>query len=85
MLEMCSISHAHDIAKRKGIDLKDIRFSFGPNGDVHVQVDAPTATPRQIEELGNLVQEECPVARFRKAMNGNNPSKKMEWKQLSSK
>ena len=70
MLEWCSEAHARDIARREGIDLRDIKFEFGKNGEVNVKVDAPNATSKQIEALGEQVQQECPVARFRKSMQG---------------
>lgn len=36
MLEWCSTSHAHDIAKRQGIDLRDIKFETKPDGSIQV-------------------------------------------------
>lgn len=85
MLEWCSTSHAHDIAKRQGIDLRDIKFETKPDGSIQVLVDAPTATPKQIEQLGAQVMEECPVARFRKSQVKNNASAQMQWLRLPDK
>ena len=78
MLEWCSEAHARDIARREGIDLRDIKFEFGKNGEVSVKVDAPNATPQQIEALGEQVQQECPVARFRKSMQGGGNQQKQQ-------
>ena len=78
MLEHCSVGHAHTIARRMGVNLKDIKFNVAQNGEVNVQVDAPGATQQQIEELGRQVQEECPVARFRKTTMNN--QKEMKWR-----
>ncbi|EPY29575.1 hypothetical protein STCU_04446 [Strigomonas culicis] len=61
-----------------GIDLRDIRFEKTPEGGINVMVDAPAATPLQIEQLGQRVQEECPVARFRKTQV-NSPKQQMKW------
>lgn len=65
MLEWCSISHAQDIARRMGLDLKNIRFNYAPDGSVTVEVEATNATPAQIEALGEAVMQECPVAKLR--------------------
>lgn len=81
-LEWCSVSHARDIAREQGIDLRDIRFEKTKDGGVNVMVDAPAATPLQIEQLGKRVQEECPVARFRKTQI-NSPKQEMKWMRLS--
>lgn len=83
-LEWCSVSHAHDIARQQGIDLRDIRFEKAPNGGVNVMVDAPNATPLQVEQLGKRVQEECPVARFRKTQVSS-PSQQMKWLRIPDK
>ncbi|KAK7202229.1 hypothetical protein NESM_000293600 [Novymonas esmeraldas] len=80
-LEWCSESHARDIAREMGVDLRDIRFDKTPTGGVNVMVDAPNATPLQIEQLGKRVQEECPVARFRKTQV-HSPQQEMKWVQL---
>lgn len=80
-LEWCSESHARDIAREMGVDLRDIRFDKTPEGGINVMVDAPKATPLQIEQLGKRVQEECPVARFRKTQV-NSPKHEMKWVQL---
>ena len=78
-LEWCSTFHARDIAQRQGIDLRNIEFVFTSSGECLVRVDAPNATPQQIEALGTAVQEECPVARFRKMRMERQPEKKMQW------
>jgi hypothetical protein len=45
-----------------------------------VQVDAPNATPEQIRQLGEKVQEECPVAKYRKTKLATaDQPKRMEW------
>lgn len=80
----CSTSHAHHIAKQEGIDLRDIKFEHISNGGINVIVDAPNATPLQIELLGQRVQEECPVARFCKT-HTQSPAHKMRWLQLPRK
>ena len=80
MLEWCSMNHARDIARRQGIDLRDIKFHHLPDGGVKVQVEAPNATEEQVKQLGERVAEECPIARFRKATAAHN--KKMEWSAL---
>ncbi|KAG5505595.1 hypothetical protein JIQ42_08361 [Leishmania sp. Namibia] len=80
-LEWCSESHARDIAREMGVDLRDIRFEKTPEGRMTVIVDAPTATPLQIEQLGKRVEEECPVARFRKTQVSS-PKQEMKWVQL---
>lgn len=80
-LEWCSVSHARDIAREQGIDLRDIRFEKTKEGGVNVMVDAPNATPLQIEQLGKRVQEECPVARFRKSQV-KSPNQEMKWMRL---
>ncbi|KAG5484492.1 hypothetical protein LSCM1_07863 [Leishmania martiniquensis] len=80
-LEWCSESHARDIASEMGVDLRDIRFEKTPEGGMNVMVDAPMATPLQIEQLGKRVQEECPVARFRKTQVSS-PKQEMKWLQL---
>lgn len=80
MLEWCSRSHAHDIAQRMGIGLKDVKFHYMPDGSVRVQVEAPGATEEEIKQLGDKVQEECPVARFRKTMVKK--EHRMEWSAL---
>ncbi|CAJ16587.1 uncharacterized protein TEOVI_000588200 [Trypanosoma equiperdum] len=77
-LEWCSESHARDIARREGIDVRDIRFEKTPEGGVKVMVDAPNATIKQIEQLGEKVMDECPVARFRKTQV-TSPQQKVEW------
>ncbi|KPI86987.1 hypothetical protein ABL78_3940 [Leptomonas seymouri] len=82
-LEWCSESHARDIAREMGVDLRNIRFEKTPEGGVNVMVDAPNATPLQIEQLGKRVQEECPVARFRKTQV-KSPQQAMKWVQLPS-
>ncbi|CAD2219232.1 hypothetical protein AGDE_05573 [Angomonas deanei] len=79
-LEMCSTSHAYDIARQEGIDVRDIKFTTTPEGAVQVMVDAPNATPLQIEQLGNRVQEECPVARMRKTQVSEKQA--MKWMRL---
>lgn len=84
-LEWCSVSHAHHIAKRKGIDLRDIKFESLPEGKVKVVVDAPHATPLQIQQLGQEVMEECPMAKFRKKMVGNQSELQMKWERLPDK
>ena len=63
MLEMCSTSHAHQIASRMNVKVEDIRFDV-KGSEVHVQVQAPAATTKQIETLGKAVEQECPMARF---------------------
>ncbi|KAG5509852.1 hypothetical protein JKF63_07497 [Porcisia hertigi] len=83
-LEWCSESHARDIANEMGVDLRDIRFEKTPEGGMNVMVDAPSATPLQIEQLGKRVQEECPVARFRKTQV-TSPKHEMKWMQLPSR
>lgn len=80
-LEWCSTSHAYDIAQRQGIDVRNIKFEKTPEGGVNVVVDAPNATPLQIEQLGKQVQEECPVARFRKT-SVKSPQQQMKWMRL---
>ncbi|CAJ1018863.1 hypothetical protein, conserved [Leishmania lindenbergi] len=80
-LEWCSESHARDIASEMGVDLREIRFEKTPEGGMNVMVDAPKATPLQIEQLGKRVQEECPVARFRKTQVSS-PKQEMKWVQL---
>lgn len=80
-LEWCSVAHARDIAREQGIDLRDIRFEKTKEGGVNVMVDAPSATPLQIEQLGKRVQEECPVARFRKTQV-KSPTQEMKWMRL---
>ncbi|CCD12039.1 unnamed protein product [Trypanosoma congolense IL3000] len=80
-LEWCSESHARDIARREGIDVRDIRFEKTPEGGIKVIVDAPSATFKQIEQLGEKVMEECPVARFRKTQV-TSPQQKVEWVRL---
>ncbi|KAL7704353.1 hypothetical protein N2W54_005410 [Lotmaria passim] len=80
-LEWCSESHARDIAREMGVDLRNIKFEKTPEGGMNVMVDAPNATPLQIEQLGKRVQEECPVARFRKTQV-NSPQQAMKWVQL---
>ncbi|RNF02337.1 peroxiredoxin-like protein [Trypanosoma rangeli] len=65
-LEWCSEAHARDIARRQGINIREVRFEHTPQGGINVFVDAPNATPKQIEQLGQQVMVECPVARFRK-------------------
>ncbi|KAH8603999.1 hypothetical protein ERJ75_001763000 [Trypanosoma vivax] len=65
-LEWCSEAHARSISRRQGIDVRDIKFEKTPEGGIKVIVDAPNATVKQIEQLGEQVMEECPVARFRK-------------------
>ena len=79
MLEMCSVSHAHSIAKRMNIEMKNIKFDVqGKN--VSVTIDAPNATSLQIQELGRMVEEECPMARFY-----GKTHKEMKWhKQLTN-
>lgn len=84
-LEWCSVSHAHEIAKRKGIDLRDIKFETLPNGSIHVFVDAPHATQQQIQSLGEEVMQECPLAKFRQSQVKNSPGKQMEWLRLPEK
>ncbi|CCW70283.1 unnamed protein product [Phytomonas sp. Hart1] len=83
-LEWCSRSHALDIARRNGIDLHDIRFEKTSEGGVRVMVDAPNASQLQIEELGRRVQEECPIARFRKT-HIHTPEQQMKWLRLPDK
>jgi hypothetical protein len=78
MLEWCSQSHAQDIARRMGINLQNIQFETQKDGSVKVSVEAPGATPQQIEELGRAVQEECPIARYRKT-SMKEGQKSMEW------
>ncbi|KAH9598353.1 hypothetical protein LSM04_003676 [Trypanosoma melophagium] len=80
-LEWCSEVHARDIARRQGIDIRDIRFNKTPEGGINVVVDAPNATPKQIEQLGEQVMEECPVARFRKT-RVTSPQEKIQWLRL---
>ena len=63
MLEWCSVSHAHKIADNMGIKMNDIKFDV-QGRKVTVTIDAPEATPLQIEALGKKVEEECPMARF---------------------
>ena len=71
LLEHCSQKHANDIARRMGITLKSpVQFQYGANGQVTVLVDAPTASAGQIKALGEAVQQECPVARFRRSAAG---------------
>lgn len=82
-LEWCSESHARDIAREMGVDLRNIKFEKTPAGGMNVVVDAPNATPLQIEQLGKRVQEECPVARFRKTQV-HSPQQAMKWVQLPS-
>lgn len=82
-LEWCSESHARDIAREMGVDLRNIKFEKTSEGGMNVMVDAPNATPLQIEQLGKRVQEECPVARFRKTQV-NSPQQAMKWVQLPS-
>jgi hypothetical protein len=82
-LEWCSESHARNIASEMGVDLRSIKFEKTPEGGMNVMVDAPNATPLQIEHLGKRVQEECPVARFRKTQV-NSPQQAMKWMQLPS-
>lgn len=85
-LEWCSTSHAHDIARQEGIDMKDIRFEYLKDGSVRVFIEAPNATQQQIERLGERVEAECPVARFRKAkVEGKGDGAKMKWLRLSDK
>lgn len=81
MLEWCSKHHAMDIARRQGIDVKDIHFKFDGKGGVTVQVDAPNASQQQIKQLGEAVQQECPVAKYRKASIKSN-AQEMQWIQL---
>lgn len=83
-LEWCSVAHAQQIAKRMGIDMRDITFESLPDGQLRVMVDAPHATPLQIEQLGEAVTQECPLARFRKAQV-TNPEKQMQWLRLPDK
>ncbi|EAO00101.1 Present in the outer mitochondrial membrane proteome 18 [Trypanosoma cruzi] len=80
-LEWCSEAHAHDIARRQGIDMREIRFEKTPEGGVKVFVDAPQATPKQIEQLGEQVMVECPVARFRKT-HVTSPQQTVQWLRL---
>ncbi|RNF03733.1 peroxiredoxin-like protein [Trypanosoma conorhini] len=80
-LEWCSEAHARDIARRQGIDIRDIRFEQTPQGGINVFVDAPNATPKQIEQLGQQVMVECPVARFRKTQV-TSPQQKVQWLRL---
>lgn len=80
-LEWCSEAHARDIARQRGIDLRDIRFEKTIEGGMRVTVDAPNATPLQIEQLGKQVQEECPVARFRSTLV-TSPQQEMKWVRL---
>ena len=63
MLEWCSVSHAQSIAKEMNINMKNIKFDVHGH-KVTVTIDAPEATPLQIEALGRRVEEECPMARF---------------------
>lgn len=81
-LEMCSTSHAWDIARQEGIDMRDIKFNFKEDGGVEVLVDAPHATPLQIEQLGKRVEKECPMGMMRKAMTKKNPNQQMKWMRL---
>lgn len=83
-LEWCSVSHAQQIAQRMGIDMRDVKFESLPDGQVRVIVDAPHATPRQVEELGQAVMQECPLARFRQSQV-KDPEKQMKWLRLSDK
>lgn len=83
-LEWCSESHARDIARDMGVDLRNIRFEKTSEGGVNVMVDAPNATPLQIEQLGKRVQEECPVARFRKTQVQSS-KQEMKWVLLPPK
>ncbi|CCW65766.1 unnamed protein product [Phytomonas sp. EM1] len=80
-LEWCSRSHALDIARQEGIDIRDICFKKTSDGGVNVMVDAPNASQLQIEALGRRVQEECPVARFRKTQV-RTPEQQMKWLRL---
>ncbi|ESL08231.1 hypothetical protein TRSC58_04070 [Trypanosoma rangeli SC58] len=80
-LEWCSEAHARDIARRQGIDIREIRFEHTPQGGINVFVDAPNATPKQIEQLGQQVMVECPVARFRKTQV-TSPQKTVQWLRL---
>lgn len=82
-LEWCSESHARDIAREMGVDLRNIKFEKTPEGGMNVMVDAPNATPLQIEQLGKRVQEECPVARFR-STQVHSQQQAMKWVQLPS-
>lgn len=81
-LEWCSISHAQSIARRRNMDIRDIKFETLPDGKLRVMVDAPHATPQQIESLGEEVMQECPLAKFRKSQLKHAPEKQMEWKRL---
>jgi hypothetical protein len=82
MLEWCSQAHAHEIARRMNVDLQNIQFQTAKDGSCVVFVDAPKATPAQIEALGEAVQEECPVARFRKTRLAGKENEKMMWVKL---
>ena len=82
MLEWCSQAHARDVAQRMNINLQDVKFHYMPDGQVRVQVTAPSATEEQIKQLGQRVQEECPIARFRKASQPNNQKMSMQWSAL---
>lgn len=85
-LEWCSTSHAYDIARQEGIDMKDIKFEHMKDGSVRVLIDAPHATQLQIERLGERVEQECPVARMRAApVKGKTDGPKMKWLRLSDK
>lgn len=79
MLEWCSTSHAYDIARQDGIDMKGIRFESTKDGGVHVHIDAPGATAAQIEALGKRVEKECPVAAMRGSSVKGAPEKAMKW------
>lgn len=82
-LEWCSTSHAYDIARQEGIDVKDIKFEHLKDGNIQVFIDAPNASQQQIERLGERVEVECPVARMRKMkVVGKNNTPKMKWLRL---
>jgi hypothetical protein len=83
-LEWCSVSHAQQIAQRMNIDMRDIKFETLAEGQLRVTVDAPHATASQVEELGQAVMQECPLARFRESQV-KDPQKQMQWLRLADK
>lgn len=72
ILQHCVAAHAAEIAMKHNVDIKSVQMQFEKqeNGNSIRQeevvvgyIDAPEATPEEVEVLASALREACPVAR----------------------
>jgi len=69
-LENCHKSHALQIARQEGINLRSINFDTSDANSPKALIDAPGASEDEIKRLGARVRDECPMTGLNRAAGG---------------